>query len=150
MPDMHTIILIAHERMTDGLIKLMQRRREVFEAYRLLSTTETGEAIENALDLEVTHLFSGRRGGEIQLCGLVCSNSVSAVYFLRDPLNTNPAEPDIAPFYRACDLNNVPLATNMVTAVAVTHWLGRKLSTEDREEDRNGDEQVRHRDPQTV
>lgn len=149
MPDMHTIILIAHERMTSGLIKLMRRRRDVFEAYRLLSTTETGEAIENALDLEVTHLFSARRGGEIQLCGLVCSNSVSAVYFLRDPLNANLAEPEIAPFYRACDLNNVPLATNMVTAVAVTHWLGRKLSP-DREEDRNVGAMARHRDPQTA
>lgn len=128
MPDAHTLILIAHERMTDGLIKLMRRRLDVFESFRLLSTAETGEAIEKALDLEVTHLFSARRAGEIQLCGLVCSNSVSAVYFLRDPLSTDPAEPDIAPFYRACDLNNVPLATNMVTAVAVTHWLGRKLA----------------------
>lgn len=149
MPDMHTIILIAHARMTKGLIKLMEHHREVFESYRLLATTETGEAIEKALDLEVTHLFSARRAGEIQLCGLVCSNSVSAVYFLRDPLNESPAEPDIAPFYRACDLNNVPLATNLVTAVAVTHWLGRKLPTAP-EEDGNVGAAARHRDPQPV
>lgn len=127
MPDVRTIILIAHERMTDPLIKLMRRRRDVFEAYRLLATKETGEAIEEALDLEVTHLFSGRRGGEIQLCGLVCTNTIGAVFFLRDPINPAHDEPDITPFYRACDLNNVPLATNLVSAVALTHWLGRKL-----------------------
>lgn len=127
MPDIRTIILIAHERMTDQLIKLMRRRRDVFEAYRLLATKETGEAIERELDLEVTHLFSGRRGGEIQLCGLVCTNTIGAVFFLRDPVNPAYDEPDITPFYRACDLHNVALATNLVSAVALTHWLGRKL-----------------------
>lgn len=134
MPDTHTVIVIAHKRMTGRLVKLMKRERATFEAYRLLSTTETGEAIERELGLEVTSLFSARRGGEIQLCGLVCTNSVAAVLFLRDPLNEDPGEPDIAPFYRACDLNNVPLATNLLTAVAVTRWLGRKLGPSEEEE----------------
>jgi len=124
-----TIILIAHERKLPELIKLMRSQRHVFEAYRLLATSETGEAIERELGLEATHLFSGRKGGEIQLCGLVCTNTVRAVYFIRDAENPAFDEPDIAPFYRACDLNNVPLATNMVSAVALTYWLGRKLQT---------------------
>jgi methylglyoxal synthase len=123
-----TIILIAHERMTADLIKLMRSKREVFDAYRLLATQETGEAIENELGMEVTHLFSGRKGGEIQLCGLICTNTIRAVYFLRDPVSPAFDEPDITPFYRACDLNNVAMATNMVGAVALTHWLGRKIT----------------------
>ena len=122
-----TLILIAHERKLPELIKLIRNQRHVFEAYRLLATSETGEAIERELGLEVTHLFSGRKGGEIQLCGLVCTNTVRAVYFIRDPQNPALDEPDITPYYRACDLNNVPLASNMVSAVALTHWLGRKL-----------------------
>ncbi|MCU7934065.1 MAG: methylglyoxal synthase [Candidatus Thiodiazotropha sp. (ex Dulcina madagascariensis)] len=121
-----TVILIAHESKTPDLIKLMKKQIHVFQEYRLLATTETGQAIEQALDLEVTHLFSGKRGGEIQLCGLVCTNSVRAVYFIRDAQNPALDEPDITPFYRACDINNVPLATNLVSAVALTHWLGRK------------------------
>ena len=130
MPHVRTLILIAHERMTPGLVKLIRRNIEVFRHYRLLATTETGEAIERELELEVTHLFSGRRGGEIQLCGLICTNTIGAVLFLRDPVNSRPDEPDITPFYRACDLNNVPLATNLVTAVALTTWLGRKVEQE--------------------
>lgn len=122
-----TLILIAHDRKLPELVKLMKSQRHVFEAYRLLATTETGEVIERELGLEVTHLFSGRKGGEIQLCGLVCTNTVRAVYFIRDAENPAFDEPDISPYYRACDLNNVPLASNMVTAVALTHWLGRKL-----------------------
>ncbi len=122
-----TLILIAHERKLEDLVKLMRKRLAVFEDYRLLATSETGAVIEQELGLEVTSLFSGRRGGEIQLCGLICTNTIRAVYFIRDPETARLDEPDITPFYRACDLNNVPLATNMVSAVALTHWLGRHL-----------------------
>lgn len=122
-----TLILIAHERKLPDLVKLVSKRKAVFEDYRLLATTETGAVIEEALGLEVTSLFSGRKGGEIQLCGLICTNTIRAVYFIRDPESVRLDEPDITPFYRACDLNNVPLATNMVGAVALTHWLGRHL-----------------------
>lgn len=125
-----TVIMIAHERKLSDLIKLMKKQRTIFEAYRLLATSETGEAIERELGLEVTHLFSGKKGGEIQLCGLICTNSIRAVYFIRDPENPATDEPDITPFYRVCDLNNVPLATNMVSAVALTYWLGRKTPTQ--------------------
>lgn len=121
-----TIILIAHQAMTARLVKLMRRHMATFERYRLLSTAETGEALECETGLEVMHLFPARKGGDIQLCGLVCTNTIAAVIFLRDPLSTDPAEPDIAPFLRACDLNNVPLATNVVTAHALAAWLGRK------------------------
>lgn len=127
MPEASTIIVIAHQAKFGELLKLMRRRRHVFEAYRLLATSETGEAIERELGLECTHLFSGRRGGEIQLCGLICSNVIRAVYFLRDPINPAHDEPDITPFYRVCDMHNVPLASNIVSAVALTHWLGRKV-----------------------
>lgn len=122
-----TLILIAHERKLPDLVTLMRKRKAVFEDYRLLATTETGTAVEQALGLEVTSVFSGRKGGEIQLCGLICTNSIRAVFFIRDPQTVRLDEPDITPFYRACDLNNVPLATNMVGAVALTHWLGRHL-----------------------
>ena len=125
-----TLILIAHERKLPDLVKLMRKRTAVFEDYRLLATTETGATIEQELGLEVTSLFSGRKGGEIQLCGLICTNSIRAVYFIRDPEMARLDEPDITPFYRACDLNNVPMATNMVGAVALTHWLGRHLERE--------------------
>ena len=132
-----TIILIAHEAKLPELIALIRKRRAVFEEYRLL------EAIERELGLEVTHLFSGRSGGEIQLCGLICTNTIRAVFFIRDPANMRLDEPDITPYYRICDLNNVPMATNMVGAAALTYWLGRKVeSSSDDTEPAQGGEAV--------
>lgn len=126
MPAAQTIIILAHARLVKPMAGLMKKRAATFEGYRLLSTTEVGEQLEEATGMEVSSVFSARKGGEMQLCGLICSNTIRAVYFLRDPRNMDPAEPDIAPFYRACDLNNVPLATNLVAAAAITVWLGRK------------------------
>jgi len=131
MPGAQTVIIIAHKRFTKPLIKLIEKRREILDEYRLLATKETGEAIEAALDMEVTHVFAAKKGGETQLAGLVCSNTIRAVIFLRDPLNTDPAEADITPFYRVCDLNNVPLATNLVAANAIIQWLGRHVEEDE-------------------
>jgi len=128
-----TLILIAHERKLPELVKLIRKRIEIFQEYRLLATLETGTVLEKELSLEVTSLFSGHKGGEIQLCGLICSNTIRAVYFLRDPVAPAYNEPDIKPFYRACDSNNVPMATNMVGAVALTYWLGRNLHQDESE-----------------
>ncbi|VAW19029.1 hypothetical protein MNBD_ALPHA12-1942 [hydrothermal vent metagenome] len=126
MPAAQTIIILAHDRLIKPMAGLIKKRAATFEGYRLLSTTETGEKLEQATGMEVSHVFSARKGGDMQLCGLICSNTIRAVFFLRDPLNIDPKEADITPFYRACDLNNVPLATNVVAAAAITMWLGRK------------------------
>ena len=122
-----SLILIAHESMTEQMVKLVKKNRDVFQSYRLLSTSETGAILEKELGLEVSCLHSASQGGEIHLCGLVCTTGViQAVFFLRDPLGKDASQPDIAPFYRACDLNKVPMATNIVGAAALIHWLGRK------------------------
>ena len=127
-----SLILIAHEGMADQLVKLVRTHRDIFESYRLLSTKETGSILEKELGLEVSCLHSVTQGGEVHLCGLICTTGViRAVFFLRDPLASGEAQPDISPFYRVCDLNKVPLATNIVGAAALAHWLGRKDKTED-------------------
>jgi len=127
---MRTIILLAHKSRNRRLVTLLKKHLAIFEEYRLLSTSETGEMLEAETGLEVTHLFPARKGGDIQLCGLVCTNSIAAVVFLNDPHSIDPAEPDLPQFLRACDLNNVPLATNIVTAHALAIWLGRNLEGE--------------------
>ncbi|MDH5489144.1 MAG: hypothetical protein OEY84_01860 [Rhodospirillaceae bacterium] len=123
-----SLILIAHDSMSDQLVKLIKTNREVFESYRLLSTKETGDIIEKELGLEVSCLHSITQGAEVHLAGLVCTTGViRAVFFIRDPhLPTGGAQPDITPFYRVCDMNKIPLATNIVAGAALAHWLARK------------------------
>jgi len=127
---MRTLILIAHSSRHRRLVTLVKKHLRVLEEFRLISTAESGEVLEAETGLEVTHLFQAKKGGDIQLCGLVCTNTIAAVIFLNDPLTAEPAEPDIQQFLRACDLNNVPLATNVVSAHALITWLGRHFADE--------------------
>ncbi len=45
--------------------------------------------------------------------------------FLRDPMTPQPHEPDINALVRACDVHNVPCATNVATADLLIVELGR-------------------------
>jgi len=47
---------------------------------------------------------------------MIASDEVKAVVFLRDPLTAHPHEPDINAVLKVCDVNDVPLATNISTA----------------------------------
>ena len=38
------------------------------------------------------------------------------VIFLRDPLTSQPHEPDVSALMRLCDVRNIPLATNKTSA----------------------------------
>ena len=127
---MRTLILIAHSSRHRRLATLVKKHLRVLEEFRLISTAESGEVLEADTGLEVTHLFPAKKGGDIQLCGLVCTNTIAAVIFLNDPLTVDAAEPDVQQFLRACDLNNVPLATNVVSAHALITWLGRHFGGE--------------------
>ena len=55
----------------------------------------------------------GPLGGDLRIGASVVTGEVDAVIFLRDPLAAHPREPDVFALLRVCDLNNVPLATNL-------------------------------------
>jgi methylglyoxal synthase len=56
---------------------------------------------------------------------MVAEGKIAAVIFLRDVMNAQPHEPDISALMRACDVHNIPLATNVATAHALMKALFR-------------------------
>ena len=66
--------------------------------------------------LEVECLLSGPLGGDLQIGARLAQGEVDAVIFLRDPMTPQPHEPDINALVRACDVHNVPCATNLSSA----------------------------------
>ncbi len=41
---------------------------------------------------------------------------MDAVFFFVDPLDKHPHDPDIQTLLRACNVHNIPIATNVATA----------------------------------
>ena len=123
-----TIALIAHDRQKDEMVDYANRHLPVLSRYRVIATGTTGERIQAGTDLEIDILESGKLGGDAQIAAEVVANKVIAVIFLIDPLYAQPHEPDIRTLQRICNVQNVPLATNLATAEAIAFYLANSLT----------------------
>jgi methylglyoxal synthase len=72
--------------------------------------------LREATGLDVEGLLSGPLGGDLQIGARLATGGVDAVIFLRDPMTAQPHEPDINALVRACDVHDVPCATNRASA----------------------------------
>lgn len=81
-----------------------------------MATGTTGSRLQAEVGLSVECLLSGPLGGDLQIGARLSVSEVDAIVFLRDPMTAQPHEPDINALVRACDVHNVPCATNMATA----------------------------------
>jgi len=110
------IALIAHDHMKDAIVELAREFAPVLRQHRLMATGTTGGRLRDALGLDIECLLSGPRGGDLQIGARLAVGEVDAVIFLRDPMTPQPHEPDINALVRACDVHDVPCATNRAGA----------------------------------
>jgi methylglyoxal synthase len=110
------IALIAHDRKKDDIVALALRHHAFLARCVLCATGTTGQRIAEGARLEVERLLSGPLGGDLQIGARLSLGGVDAVIFLRDPMTPQPHEPDINALVRACDVHNVPCATNVAGA----------------------------------
>jgi methylglyoxal synthase len=110
------IALIAHDRMKDAIVELARRFAPALARHRLVATGTTGGRIRDGARLEVECLLSGPLGGDLQIGARLATGDVDMVIFLRDPMTPQPHEPDINALVRACDVHDVPCATNPASA----------------------------------
>ncbi len=113
---MNTIAIIAHDGKKADMIAFATYNREKLKEFNLLATKSTGELLREKVGLEVDLVLPGPLGGDAQIAARVVTGQVQAVLFFVDPLNAHPHEPDIQTLLRACNVHNVPLATNVASA----------------------------------
>ena len=109
------IALIAHDAKKASMVALAQEFRALLQTCRLCATGTTGARLADT-GLDVERLLSGPLGGDLQIGARLSVGEVDAVIFLRDPMTAQPHEPDINALVRACDVHDVPCATNEATA----------------------------------
>jgi methylglyoxal synthase len=110
------IALIAHDRMKDSIVTLAREFDTVLRTHTLMATGTTGARLTHEVGLQVECLLSGPLGGDLQIGARLATGGVDMVIFLRDPMTPQPHEPDINALVRACDVHNVPCATNVSSA----------------------------------
>lgn len=116
-PKRKTLALISHDgKKADMVAFVMDHRRRLLD-FDLVATQTTGALIEEKTGLAVRCMLSGPYGGDAQIAALVAEGRVNAVFFFLDPLGKHPHDPDIQSLLRICNVHNVPLATNIASAV---------------------------------
>jgi methylglyoxal synthase len=120
------IALIAHDRKKDEIVAFAARHRDFLSQCELLATGTTGGRLIDEVGLAVTRMLSGPWGGDLQIGAQLAEGRVGAVIFLRDPMTPQPHEPDIHALVRACDVHDVPCATNVATAELLIAELRRR------------------------
>ena len=110
------IALIAHDKKKDDMIKLAIRFKDILARHDLVATGTTGTLVMGETGLHITRMKSGPLGGDQQIGWMIAEGNLDLVIFLRDPLTAQPHEPDVSALLRLCDVNSIPLATNVRSA----------------------------------
>jgi methylglyoxal synthase len=123
------LALIAHDRKKDDMLALAGKHLSLLRQCELVATGTTGGRLSQELDLKVECVLSGPLGGDQQIGAMLVAGRIQALVFLRDPMTPQPHEPDINALVRACDVHNVPCATNLSTANMLLDSLAQNISS---------------------
>lgn len=117
------IALIAHDKKKDDMIKLAIEYKDVLKEHELYATGTTGTLVMGETGLPIHRMKSGPLGGDQQIGSMVAEGQLDLIIFLRDPLTSQPHEPDVSALLRLCDVQSIPLATNVASAKIILSTL---------------------------
>lgn len=112
---MKNIVVIAHDVKKPEMVQFLNDRKDWIFGVNLIATGRTAEYIESQ-GVKVEHLSPGKSGGYIEITERIKNKEVDIVIFLRDPLIKQGHHEDIQQLLEACNMYNIPLATNYASA----------------------------------
>ena len=119
------IAIIAHDLKKELMAQFCIAYCGILSKHNLCATAATAKYISEATGLHIDRLMSGEQGGEQQIASRISYNEIDAVLYFRDTRPTTEINEVEHELLRACDMYNVPIATNIATAEALICALDR-------------------------
>ena len=91
----------------------------ILSRHRLCATHITGKYVSEATGLKIESFLSGNTGGVEQIAAKAAYNEVDLVLYFRNTEPDKAYHEDEHELLRLCDMNNIPVATNIATAEAL-------------------------------
>ena len=119
------IAIIAHDLKKELMAQFCIAYCGTLSKHNLCATAVTAKYISEATGLNIEKMMAGKQGGEQQIASRVAYNEIDVLLYFRDP-RPNSTHIEIEnELLRMCDLNNIPVATNIATAEVVITALER-------------------------
>lgn len=119
------IALIAHDKKKNEMIALAKKYKAILGQHEIYATGTTGTLVMGETGIKINRMKSGPLGGDQQIGSMIADSQLDLVIFLRDPLTSQPHEPDVSALLRLCDVTNTPLATNIASSEVMLNALER-------------------------
>ena len=110
------IAIIADDNKKELMAQFCIAYCGILSKHHLCATLATGNYIADATGLEIETYMSGSFGGTEQINSRISYNEIDLVFYFRSTDNYNEPTEATLNLFRLCDVNNVPLATNLASA----------------------------------
>ena len=110
------IAIIADDNKKELMAQFCIAYCGILSKHHLCATHATGNYIADATGLEIETYMSGSFGGTEQINSRISYNEIDLVFYFRSTDNYNEPTEATLNLFRLCDVNNVPLATNLASA----------------------------------
>ncbi len=119
------IAIIAHDTKKELMAQFCIAYCGILSKHNLCATALTAKYISEATGLTIDRFMSGSQGGEEQIASRVAYNEIDILLDFRDTRPTAKHNPAEIALLRTCDLQNIPVATNIATAEVIITALDR-------------------------
>lgn len=114
---MLNIAVMAHDKKKELMVQFCTAYKNILSKHNLYATATTGRLIADATGLRITLLLPHKQGGHQQVNARLAYNEIDLVLMFTDPNNTDPwDDTQMIGTIRACDMHNIPVATNVASA----------------------------------
>ena len=119
------IALIAQNRKKELMAQFCIAYKGILSEHSLCATSSTAKTVSDATGLKVEALLSGTSGGIEQISARVHYDEIDLVLVFRVHTEKYIDKPELIELMRLCDMNSIPVATNLATAEVLVLGLGR-------------------------
>ena len=119
------IAIIANDKKKELITEFCMAYCGILSRYNLCATATTAKYIGEATGLKIEKLLAGFHGGSEQIASKIAYGEVDLLLILCDTGDAQEYMSTLLPLVRACDMHNVPVATNIATSEALILALDR-------------------------
>ena len=119
------IAIIASDKKKELAVEFCIAYCGILSKHHMCATSKTAKYISEATGLQVESLFTGSLGGTEQITSRISYNEIDLLLFFRNTAEDSLHINEDNALLRACDIYNIPVATNIATAEVLVRALER-------------------------